>query len=209
MMMIFISALAVLNGCASGDIFATSSDTAPPDLAEGAGGDTDAADSADEAAPPVWYSFAATLSVADGQAVVDDAEGRLVLASADLTRSDCEALPASAVSVAEVPAVEEDLYVWWEFTLPVTGECAVAGLPQRLGVGIGALDPEVRARLGPAGLNEKVDLLYGAWLSDDGGETVFPFGYAEGGLETEANAPPTDDRFELVPLLLLALPPVE
>jgi hypothetical protein len=171
------------------------------------GSEVDTAD--DSAGPPVWYSFAAELRVEAGAASTDGAEGHVVLATAELERVDCESLPNDAVSVGTLPAVDVELYTWWEFDLAELGDCEVSGLPARLGVGIGDLHPEIRARLGTVDREADAEFLYGAWLSADDGDTVFPFGFADAGLDTAADVAPTDGDFDLEPLLLLALPPAE
>jgi hypothetical protein len=203
-----IAAFALLAACDGSPLFA--SEGAFDDADNGAEGaaDTAQSDSAgEEFAPPAWYTFAARLAMLEGEATVEGAEGRVVLASAELDRQDCEALPAAAVSVAALPAVDDELFGWWTFDLDELTGCEVVGLPQTLGVGIGELNAEVRARLGTVDREGDADDLFGAWLSDDGGTTVFPFGYADGGEVTARDGAPVNAEFVLEPLLLLALPP--
>lgn len=161
------------------------------------------------AGPAVWYTFAASLPIVEGAPSLEGATGRVVLADGELDRRDCAPVASTAITVGEVPEVDETLFVWWQFDLTELGECATPGLPSRLGVGIGALDAEVRARLGTVDRENDADKLYGAWLSTDDGLSVFPFGYADAGSVDAATAPAPDGTYELVPLLLLPLPPTE
>ncbi len=200
--------LFLLLGCSESNLFAQEGATGGEN---DAGGDTaaDAAEDADseDLGPAVWYTLEATLRIAAGAASLDGAEGRLVLAGAELDRRDCSYLAAGAIAVGSIPAVEERIDAWWEFDISTVADCAYPGLPKRLGVGIGALDPEVRARLGTVDQEDAADRLQGGWLSNDGGVTVFPFGYADAGSEEVADVPAADGLYALVPLLLLAIPP--
>lgn len=204
--MIYLS-LMLLGACSNdGSLFGPTSDASDSAGAEAQDTGSDSTDTAD-AGPPAWFTFAGRLPMVSGAAEVEGAEGRLVLAGSELDRRDCAPILASAITTDVNPAVEASLYAWWQFDLSDLGDCAAEGLPARLGVGIGELHPEVRARLGTVDREDDADALYGAWLSDDEGSTVFAFGYADAGSEEEASAPPPDGLYELVPLLLLPLPP--
>lgn len=200
--------LFLLLGCSESNLFAQEGATggendAGEDTAADAAEDTDSED----LEPAVWYTLEATLRIDAGAASLDGAEGRLVLAGAELDRRDCSYLAEGAITVGSIPAVEERIDAWWEFDISTVADCAYPGLPKRLGVGIGALDAEVRARLGTVDQEDAADRLQGAWLSNDGGVTVFPFGYAEAGSAEVADVPAADGLYALVPLLLLAIPP--
>lgn len=200
--------LFLLLGCSESNIFAQEGATGGEnDASADSGADaTEDTDSEDEG-PAVWYTLEATLRIDAGAASLDGAEGRLVVAGAELDRRDCSYLAEGAITVGSIPAVEERIDAWWEFDISAVSDCAFPGLPKSLGVGIGALSPEVRARLGTVDQEDAADRLQGAWLSNDGGVTVFPFGYADAGSEEEATEPAADGLYELVPLLLLAIPP--
>jgi hypothetical protein len=103
------------------------------------------------------------------------------------------------------------MYAWWTFSVPDGGNCGDAEVvaPASLGMGIGPLDPEVRARLGTVDLDGEADQLWGGWLAAEEGEPS-AFGYAQpstGGIS--ADAPPPDGTYTLEPLLLHPLPLAE
>ncbi len=160
-------------------------------------GDTDE----DRPLVPAWYSLAAELSVAGGDADLPGAEVWLVLADADLEREDCR-LAVDPLVEGTPPVGGPALLAWWE--LPVDAACVPEGAPARLGFGVGELSPEVRARLGTVEREDDADTLYGAWLVADGAE-AFPFGYAESAGGYDDAAVP-DGSLRLEPLLLVELP---
>lgn len=198
--------LLFLTACSENGLFADGAESGDDaNTTEVADSGSDSSDTSD-LGPAVWYTFAATLPLVEGAASLDGATGRLVLAGGELDRRDCAPLASTAITVGTVPSVEETLFAWWQFELGDLGECATDGLPARLGVGIGELDPEVRARLGTIDREDDADRLYGAWLSNDDGASVFPFGFADAGSADAATAPPPDGTYELTPLLLVAVP---
>ncbi len=165
--------------------------------------DTDA--DADSDFIPEWYSLAAVATVDGG--VAGSLEPRFVIGSSDLERRDCGVMAPSDLA-ATAPS-SESIYTYWTFTVPTDNGCdGVAGTPARLGVGIGVLDPEVRARLGTVDLDGVADELWGAWLIADD-NVPFPFGYAQGAGGAPADGPPPDGSYTLEPLLLLRLSETE
>ncbi len=148
-----------------------------------------------------WYSLAAAASVDAGVAAA--LEPRFVIGSTELERRDCEAM--APADLAATAPTSESIYTYWTFTVPAHNGCeGVTGTPARLGIGIGVLDPEVRARLGTVDLDGQADELWGAWLVADDNEP-FPFGYAQGAGGVVADGPPPDGSYTLEPLLLLRL----
>lgn len=178
---------------------------------DGAGNDTaregDADTATDAAEDAVWYAPAAFLSVVAGQAVTDGASVRLRLARADRTDIHCDLdLSVSGLAVATSP--DPAIAFWWE--LPITGsgtsDCARITLPAKLGLGVGPLDPEVRARLGTVDREDEADGLSGAFARIDSGDVV-AIGYAAPeDTSIEATNPPADGDYDLEPVFLLPAP---
>ncbi len=171
----------------------------------GHGADMDTA--TDSAVDASWYAPAAALSVVDGAAVTADAAVRLRLADADRTDLECDlVLPVDDLVVTTSPAAA--IAFWWELAISIAGasECARMSLPVQIGLGIGPLDPEVRARLGTVGREDEADGMYGAFARIDGGE-VIAIGYAAPeDTSLEATDPPVDGDYELEPVFLLPAP---
>lgn len=182
---------------------------APQDAEADEGGDADDSDHADtgsdEAAPNGWYPDA-TFGLVSGGPVADGASITVVYgdsASGDVT---CVASLDPSPLVAGDPP-DETIWAWWEG--PVTTlDTACDGQPDTLGLGIGELHPDVRARLGAAGLDDVADSLFGAFVRVNG-EDLWAFGYAGtdadlGGDDAAANPPP-DGTYTLSALYLLPL----
>jgi hypothetical protein len=194
--------------------FALEASKATDGAADTAGGG-DADNGADSGKPEdgptyeaAWYSVEGSASVADGTAALEGFELRFALADVDLVRLDCDFLSLSDLAVSETPP--EGMYAWWTFTVPANPGCEAENLqlPESLGVGLGPLDPEVRARLGTVDKDGVADELWGAWFSANNEDPV-AFGYAEGTLGGPADVAPPDDSYALVPLLLQPVPASE
>jgi hypothetical protein len=173
--------------------------------------DTAPEDTSDSALPadPTWYVVRADLSVIGGVASPEAATVAIDVIDADLERVNCVVdLAADLVTGATAESEPDSDAVWW--TVPVRSDTApCANLPDTLQLGVGALHPDVRARLGTVGHDDIADSLYGAWLrADEGAVTVY--GYA--GTATDlfgddvAALPPPDGLYRLAPLYVVALP---
>ncbi len=156
---------------------------------------------------PAWWVVRAQLAVVDGAGSLQDAAVEVDIVDADLERIACSfALDTSTLTVG-VPD-DADVAVWWELGVVLPAD-ACATLPGSLGLGIGTLLPDVRARLGSVGYAEVADSLYGAFVRA-GDTPLAVYGYA-GTTEDRAGAgeaewPLPDGRYTLDPLYLLALP---
>lgn len=186
---------------------------------EGAGGtfDTAASDSADDTGEmdddtgpsiePAWYVVRADLTVADGLPVPDGAELSIDVVDADLERTDCVVeLDPSGLAAATVDGAEPGS-LWWELpVVPTTASCAT--LPTTLTLGVGSLDPDVRARLGTVHLDAVADSLFGAYFLLDGAITAYGYAGTANDLfgDDLAALPPPDGLYRLAPLYLAPLP---
>lgn len=201
--------IAVLAGCSENALSAK--ENGSPDTG---GGDVDTATADDTgttppAAEPAWFALSALLPVAAAQPVTKGVTVTLSVESDPPGEPLCEVTPTLFGVEGGVPP-DASIAVWWEMSLVAASPCAT--LPGRLELGIGALHPDVRARLGSLDLDVVADSLFGAYARVDGGE-VYAFGYAatEAALSgTEpAELPPPDGAYAVVPLYLLALPAQE
>lgn len=172
------------------------------------GADSGSTDGEDDHVEAVFYSVRATLRVAEGAASTEDAAVAVALAGADQADAGC--VVELAVDDLAAAEAQEGILVGW--TLPVVvGEetCGVTAFPATLTLGLGALDPEVRARLGAAGVEEPAESLFGAYLAVDGGES-YAIGYAtDGSAEDAAATGLRDGLYRFEPLLLVRLPAAE
>jgi hypothetical protein len=165
-------------------------------------------DSESDQVEAVFYSVGATLRVADGAASTEDAEVSLALAGAEQEDAGC-AVPLEVGDLAVAEARDGVLAAWTLPVVPIDETCGVTGFPGTLDLGLGALDPEVRARLGAAGVTLPAESLFGAYLGVDGGD-LLAIGYATDGVTDEAaDAGLRDGLYELWPLLLVRLPAAE
>jgi hypothetical protein len=171
--------------------------------------ETGDADDSDTGAPtaPAWYVVRAALAVIDGLPSAAGASITVDIVDEDLDRVDCS-VDLDAALVVAGPAADSSEPLWWEVPVsPATAPCAP--IPDTLALGVGALEPDIRARLGTVGVDDVADSLYGAYLRADAGETS-TYGYA--GTETDrqgddvATLPPPDGVYQLAPLYLLPLP---
>lgn len=155
---------------------------------------------------PAWYAVSAELTVAKGVATVDAASVTMEVVDSDLEGVSCLVELSTDELVAGAPN-QYGVELWWDLPVSATDSCAV--LPVSLSLGIGALDSDVRARLGTAELEDVADSLYGAYLRADGGD-VWSFGYAGTAADLAgdgvAELPPPDGAYLLAPLYLAALP---
>ena len=204
-MLIFV-ALSLTSGCADFSLEATrgsgGSDTGVNGAADSANETDTGGEDSFEAS---WYTLTAHVRIDGGQASVEDAEVHLAVSDGAGGRYDCDSLDLATLAAASAPASETPLYAWWTLSLPADPGCPAGTYPTTLGFGIGALDPEVRARLGTEVPTPDATKVWGAWFSANGGE-LFAFGYAAGTGDVAADGPPPDGEYDLNPLLLVALP---
>ena len=194
----------LLSACSDNAI---SGNADPKDTAtDGTGGDDTAEDtgSIEDPATPAWYAVNAVVTLTGGAPDPSTASVEVEVVDEDLVRIDCTvALDPSALTGAAVPS--DDVYTWW--TLPVTPlEDPCTTLPTTIELGLGTLDPEVRARLGSVDLDDVAEQLWGAWMRVDGGD-LWATRYATAASGPDAaSMPPPDDTYTLVPLFLVPLP---
>lgn len=198
----------LLAGCSDS---ALSNELAPADDSSTrlTGNDDTGVEDDDTSAPPApaWYVVRADLGLTNGAPVADGATVTVDVIDADLERVNCivelavDGIVATAVDGADATTV------WWEVPVaPLEAPCAT--LPDELLLGVGAMHPDVRARLGSVGNDDIADSLYGAYLALDG--EVAAFGYA--GTASDllgddvAVVPPPDGLYRLSPLYLVPLP---
>jgi hypothetical protein len=118
----------------------------------------------------------------------------------------CEsAYDLDALVAADAP--DDAVYAWWDGAAAIAPGCA--GAPDALAIGLGALLPDLRARLGTVGHEGAADALFGAYLRhEDGAVVAFGVAGTESALRGEgvATAPPPDGAYQILPLYAL---PVE
>lgn len=177
------------------------------DSADLDGHDTSDTDPDDTSGPidPAWYVVRADLSIVGGLASVADAAVSIDVIDADLIRVNCTVELTGAVTASEPSAG----IVWWAVRVQSdTTPCAT--LPHTLHLGVGALHPDARARLGAVNHDDIADSLYGAWLRTAVTEAATAYGYA--GTASDllgddvATLPPADGTYRLAPLYVVALP---
>lgn len=158
---------------------------------------------ADDDVEVSWFAPAARLMVADGAGSAEGAEIHLRQADARGEDVRCD-VPLDVTDLEAAAPPSASVSLWWELpeVVPADDRCVGASLPQSLGLGIGVLDPEVRARLGTVDRDDEADALYGAWVRIDGGE-VLAVGFAAPTDTSEpASEAPPDDVYDLEPLFL-------
>lgn len=156
---------------------------------------------------PAWYVVRADLAVVGGVASEVGAVVAVEIIDADLQRIDCVVdLAADLVSAGPVDA--EAGLVWWDVSVRAS-PAPCAPLPAVLSLGVGALHPDARARLGTVGHDGIADSLYGAWLRADAGEPM-AYGYAGTAADLLGDdpsvLPPPDGTYRLAPLYVVPLP---
>lgn len=194
-----------LSACSDNSISGNAGD--PKDTAsDGTGVDDTANDSGaiEDPATPAWYAVNAVVALSSGAPDPATATIEVEVVDEDLVRIDCTVpLDPAALTGAEAPS--DEIYTWWTLTVaPLEEPCTT--LPTTIELGLGALDPEVRARLGSVDLDDAADRLWGAWMRVDGGD-LWATGYAAAASDPDTAAvPPPDDVYTLVPLFLVPLP---
>lgn len=188
--------------------YAMSGDASDPkDTAnDGTGVDDTAADTGviEDPATPAWYAVNAVVALSSGVPDPSTATLEVEVVDEDLVRIDCTvALDPSVLGGAEPPS--DQIYTWWTLAVtPLEDPCTT--LPTTIELGLGTLDPEVRARLGSVDLDDAADRLWGTWMRVDGGD-LWATGYATAASDPDtATMPPPDDTYTLVPLFLVPLP---
>lgn len=178
-----------------------------------AGGD-DTADSdadtggLDDSEDPVWWELGASLVITDGVLDANTSSLRVRMLDLDVAPM-CEETLALVGAELEASTPDSEIYTWWRLSpAALAGDCALHDdvPPDELRLGIGALQADVRAVLGPAGYDGVADSLNGAYASLDGGETVYTFGVAgteaafAGGTAAATEAPLADGAWTIVAL---------
>ncbi|MFZ5482066.1 MAG: hypothetical protein ACOZNI_35220 [Myxococcota bacterium] len=195
---------------ACADYALESSKDAGGDTASGAP-DSDVDDTGTYTDPfePDGWILRADLAVVGGVPAVEGATAAIDVVDTVAGGVACTIeLDTTGLAAGEPP--DEVVWAWWTLAVvPATDEPCVEPLPATLGLGVGALDGDVRAGLGAVGHDDVADSLYGAYLTVDDG-TLWVFGYAgtDAGLagETPASNPPGDGTYHLAPLYVLGLP---
>lgn len=174
--------------------------------------DTGGSDSGDQdTAPPPepsWFTPRAVIEVTAG--VPSLVQLTVIVVDVDMTTVVCELAQDPALAVVGT-APQDDVALWLVETL-TPGDDDCAELPSPLGIGIGTLPADVRAQLGPSGLDDVADSLFGAYVRAPESETeeVAAFGYAgttdDLAGDDAAVLPPPDGQYVLNPLFLLKLP---
>jgi len=183
----------------------------------GADGVEDTGDTAGPDAGVRWYKLGATLQVTgeEGDALTLEGSALSVeLFDADLL-SLCVATAALAGAVPARLSPDPAILTWWTLTpgewVGTCGEIDLAGaINPGLELGVGALDPEIRAAMEGAGIDAVgADSLNGAYVSPDGGDTLWVYGVAGlpgayAGLEGPATAAPLSaGAWQLAPVYSL------
>lgn len=173
--------------------------------------DTGADDSSDgdTAAPPEpsWFTVRAVIDVTAG--VPSLSQLSVIVVDVDMTTVVCELAQDPALAVVGTPP-DADVASWLVETL-TPGDADCAELPSPLGIGIGTLPADVRAQLGPSGLDDVADSLFGAYVRAPEADTedLAAFGYAgttdDLAGDDAAVLPPPDGQYVLNPLFLLKL----
>lgn len=126
----------------------------------------------------------------------------------DLETVLCE-VPLSLRGMVGSGSDDVEMGGWWTLEVQAS-ETPCAVLPETLGLGVGVLTADVKARLGAVGREGQESSLFGAYVQVDSGD-IFSFGYAGTGENLDQNAPATlpllPGAYLLAPLYLLALPP--
>ncbi len=166
-------------------------------------GDTSAA--AEDSAPvPTHWVLGGDLTVADGALRAGGSTLTLSVVDRDLGAIACSAPVSVESSLAATTPDPAAILAWWSALAPATPDCATP--PATLSLGIGALDADLRARLGPAGLSDEAGSLLGAYLALPGGTPV-TFGVARpppaSDTATEALVP--DGAWTILPLYAVPL----
>lgn len=156
----------------------------------------------DDTPRPEWFTLAATATLVDGAPTATTAES--IIVDEDQSTEICRVPIDTTGFVGTTPPADE-IAVWWELPAIVIESDCPLGITD-VAFGIGALDPEARARLGQVDKDGIANQLYGAYARVENGD-IYAIGYAEAANpEDVAVFPPPDDDYSLVPLFLLPLP---
>lgn len=156
----------------------------------------------------VWWELGAELVISGG--LVDP---NLSALSVRMLNANVEPLcdeTLALLGVSEEPGTPSaEIFSWWQFTPAAPSEdCSDHddAPPSELLLGVGELEADVRAMLGPAGLAGVADGLNGAYVSLDGGDTVYTFGVAgtdeayAGAAGAATSAPLADGTWKVISL---------
>lgn len=158
-------------------------------------GGYDTGDGESDSATPVWWRLGATLLLEDGD--IDDEESTLDLSlSAEDGVLICEEELPLVRSTFSSGTPDEVVLAWWRMTTSEpTGACAewATPLPDTIYLGIGELHPDILASLDLLGLASVSDSLNGAYVSLDGGETVYVYGVAGSAAAFSGESPAADE----------------
>lgn len=197
---------AVLGGCSADNALKSAADESA--LASDTGGVDAGSDDTSYVPDPAWFAPRAVVGVVEGVPALRQL--LLQIVDVDLQTVICEiVVPAESGIAAASP--DPAVALWLDVTIaPQDSDCTVP--PAALGLGIGEMSGDVRAQLGPSGLADVADSIYGAFLrSPNDAETeVAAFGYAgtpeDLAGDDAATLPPPDGDYVLNPLFLSRLP---
>ena len=162
-------------------------DPSPEDVTETA--DSGLMDSGQQL--PSWWTMGASLSVVEG---VPDAKASTLTLSVldDALLPYCDATAAVASATALDPP-HPDVFAWWALTWePAVGcEGILFPLPENVLLGVGAMHPEVLARLTVADVPAPA-MLNGAYTSLDSLSTLLVYGAAGQPAAWKGKAGPVD-----------------
>jgi hypothetical protein len=192
-------------------LFACSSYALPKSAAEGASLDTgaafdaggeSAADAPAETPTASHWTVSGTVRVVEGRPTVEGTSLTLLVVDGGLGEIFCAAEINVGAALAE-PAPDPSLSTWWSGFAPDRSACPLA--PARIGWGTGPLEPDLLARLGPAGLEGSEGLLGSYVALEDAAPlalgVALPSPLAEA--PPESGEPPTD--WLITPLYLVPL----
>jgi hypothetical protein len=196
---------AVASGCSAENSLKSAGEAG--DFAGDTGGVGVGVDDSADAPQPAWFAPRAVVGVVEGVPVLRQLSLQIV--DVDLQTVICQiAVPAESGLAASSPDLAAAL--WLDVTIaPQDGDCAVP--PATLGLGIGEIPGDVRAQLGPSGLSDVADSIYGAFSRspNDATTEVAAFGYAgtpeDLAGDGAATLPPPDGEYVLNPLFLSRL----
>ena len=180
--------------------------------------DIDPLDDTGDSAQAVWWTLGATIQLTKGAAVPAESGLVVALLDAELAEVCTAAVPVLALEASkETP--DPSITVWWQVTPDNSKSIGCEGetlpLPGVLGLGVGVLHPDIRARLVVQGLDDS--LLLGAYAAPAGLEADDPLyvygaaGTAEAwlgkGIAPDDAAPLADGLWELRPLSTFEVEP--
>lgn len=161
---------------------------------------------------PLWWELGAELVITGGLVDPNLSTLSVRMLNANVEPLCDERLALLGVS-EEAVTPSSEIYAWWEISPSApSDECSdhEEAPPAELLLGVGALEADVRAMLGPAGLAGVADGLNGAFISLDGGDTLYTFGVAgtaeayAGTAGAATGAPLADGTWTVVSLFAFA-----